>query len=118
MWRFIAKRLGTAVPTLLLLVVGSFFLMRLAPGGPFTAERPLPPADLTPARPGRSRSDAIGVMERLDGSGREIVPQSKSLLKKLQVRKPVLLHSRYTFHKTQPLSPEREAQEKYYVICP
>ncbi len=32
-----------AVPTLLILIVISFFLMQLAPGGPFTSERPLPP---------------------------------------------------------------------------
>lgn len=38
------RRLLTLVPTLLILVVFSFYLMRLAPGGPFTSERPLPPA--------------------------------------------------------------------------
>jgi oligopeptide transport system permease protein len=32
------------IPTLLILVVFAFYLMRLAPGGPFTSERPLPPA--------------------------------------------------------------------------
>ncbi|MES2883449.1 MAG: ABC transporter permease subunit [Pseudomonadota bacterium] len=36
-------RLATAVPTLLLLVTLTFFLMRLAPGGPFDRERSLPP---------------------------------------------------------------------------
>jgi oligopeptide transport system permease protein len=40
------RRLLVAVPTILLLVVASFFLMHLAPGGPFTSERPLPPAVL------------------------------------------------------------------------
>ena len=33
-----------AVPTLVLVITLSFFLMRLAPGGPFDLERPLPPA--------------------------------------------------------------------------
>ena len=43
MLRFIIRRLLVAVPTLLILVVISFFLMKFAPGGPFTSERPLPP---------------------------------------------------------------------------
>lgn len=38
------KRLAGAIPTLLLLVTLAFFLMRLAPGGPFDSERALPPA--------------------------------------------------------------------------
>jgi len=37
------RRLGAAVPTILLLIIASFFLMQVAPGGPFTTERPLPP---------------------------------------------------------------------------
>jgi oligopeptide transport system permease protein len=40
---FIVKRLGIAIPTLLVLIVFSFILMYTAPGGPFTSERPLPP---------------------------------------------------------------------------
>ncbi len=40
---FILRRLGSAVPTLFIIVTLSFFLMRLAPGGPFNLERPLPP---------------------------------------------------------------------------
>ncbi len=43
MFRFIIKRLGIAIPTLLILIVFSFTLMHSAPGGPFTSERPLPP---------------------------------------------------------------------------
>jgi oligopeptide transport system permease protein len=42
-WSYIGRRVLIALPTLLLLVVGSFFLMRMAPGGPFTGERALPP---------------------------------------------------------------------------
>ena len=40
---YILKRLGIAIPTLLLLIVLSFLLMHAAPGGPFTYERQLPP---------------------------------------------------------------------------
>ena len=40
---FILKRLGVAIPTLLLLIILSFLLMYSAPGGPFTSGRPLPP---------------------------------------------------------------------------
>ena len=35
-------RLLTAIPTLWVLVTLTFFLMRLAPGGPFDRERALP----------------------------------------------------------------------------
>ena len=37
------KRLASAVPTLLLLITVAFFMIRIAPGGPFDAERALPP---------------------------------------------------------------------------
>jgi oligopeptide transport system permease protein len=37
------KRLAGAVPTLLLIVTLAFFLVRLAPGGPFDQEQALPP---------------------------------------------------------------------------
>ncbi|WP_251976977.1 oligopeptide ABC transporter permease OppB [Salinicola avicenniae] len=37
------KRLLQAVPTLLIVITISFFLMRVAPGGPFDGERQLPP---------------------------------------------------------------------------
>jgi len=40
---FVLKRLAFAVPTILLLIVFSFLLMHLAPGGPFTSERALAP---------------------------------------------------------------------------
>jgi oligopeptide transport system permease protein len=38
---FILRRLVSAVPTLFLIITISFFLIRLAPGGPFDLERPL-----------------------------------------------------------------------------
>ena len=43
MLAYIIRRLLIAVPTILLLIIASFFLMHFAPGGPFTSERPLPP---------------------------------------------------------------------------
>ena len=46
MFAFTMRRLAVAVPTILLLIVISFILMFAAPGGPFNAERPLPPAVL------------------------------------------------------------------------
>jgi oligopeptide transport system permease protein len=36
------KRLASAVPTLLLLITVAFFMIRIAPGGPFDSERALP----------------------------------------------------------------------------
>ncbi|MGX7707068.1 ABC transporter permease [Methylobacterium sp. Gmos1] len=41
---YVLRRLAQAVPTLFLVVTLSFFLVRLAPGGPFDLERPLPAA--------------------------------------------------------------------------
>ncbi len=38
-----ARRLVIAIPTLLVIIAAAFFLMRAAPGGPFTAERQMPP---------------------------------------------------------------------------
>ena len=46
MFKFILRRILEAIPTLLVLVTVSFFMMRLAPGSPFTGERNLPPAVL------------------------------------------------------------------------
>jgi oligopeptide transport system permease protein len=42
-FKLITRRLFTAVPTLLAIVILSFLLMRFAPGGPFDGERPLAP---------------------------------------------------------------------------
>lgn len=44
MARYVLKRLLTAIPTLFLIVTISFFLMRVAPGGPFNQEKGLSPA--------------------------------------------------------------------------
>ncbi|MGE0212765.1 MAG: oligopeptide ABC transporter permease OppB [Parvibaculaceae bacterium] len=43
MIRFVLRRFLTAIPTLFLIVTLSFFLMRVAPGGPFNQERGLNP---------------------------------------------------------------------------
>lgn len=43
MLTFTLKRFLSAVPTLLLVVAATFFLIRIAPGGPFDTERNLPP---------------------------------------------------------------------------
>lgn len=40
---FIVRRLFGAIPTMLLIIVMCFFMMRIAPGGPFDQERRLPP---------------------------------------------------------------------------
>ncbi|MFA9485282.1 MULTISPECIES: oligopeptide ABC transporter permease OppB [unclassified Moraxella] len=46
MLKLIFKRFLEAMPTMLFLITVSFFMMRLAPGSPFTGERNLPPAVL------------------------------------------------------------------------
>ncbi|MCJ2083696.1 ABC transporter permease [Methylobacterium sp. J-090] len=47
---FVLRRLLQAVPTLFAVVTVSFFLIRLAPGGPFDLERPLAPAVMAALR--------------------------------------------------------------------
>ena len=43
MFRFVFRRFLSAVPTIFIVVTISFFLIRIAPGGPFNLERPLEP---------------------------------------------------------------------------
>ena len=43
MFAYAVRRLGSAIPTLLIIITIAFFMMRLAPGGPFDRERQLPP---------------------------------------------------------------------------
>ncbi|MBM3519695.1 MAG: ABC transporter permease subunit [Alphaproteobacteria bacterium] len=43
MLRYVVRRLLTAIPTLFLIITISFFLMRVAPGGPFNQEKGLNP---------------------------------------------------------------------------
>jgi len=44
MLRFIGRRLLVAIPTLFVVVTAAFFMMRAAPGNPFSLDRKLPPA--------------------------------------------------------------------------
>jgi oligopeptide transport system permease protein len=44
MFRFIGRRLLVAIPTLFLVVTAAFFMMRAAPGNPFSLDRKLSPA--------------------------------------------------------------------------
>ncbi len=44
MFRFIIKRLLIAIPTLLIIITATFFMMKVAPGSPFDTDRKLPPA--------------------------------------------------------------------------
>ncbi|MGF1547662.1 MAG: oligopeptide ABC transporter permease OppB [Thiotrichales bacterium] len=43
MSRYLTRRLLSTIPTLFAIVAIAFFLIRLAPGGPFDRERPVPP---------------------------------------------------------------------------
>jgi oligopeptide transport system permease protein len=43
MFSFVAKRLLGAIPTLFAIMTIAFFMIRLAPGGPFSSERAVPP---------------------------------------------------------------------------
>jgi oligopeptide transport system permease protein len=40
---YLLRRLGGAIPTLFVIICVTFFMMRLAPGGPFARERKVPP---------------------------------------------------------------------------
>ena len=42
MLHYFLRRMGGAIPTLLVIIAGTFFMMRLAPGGPFARERKVP----------------------------------------------------------------------------
>ncbi len=43
MGRHLVRRLAIGVPTMFIIITLSFYMMRLAPGGPFDQERPIPP---------------------------------------------------------------------------
>ena len=43
MLRFVAQRLLQAIPVMLIIITVSFFMLRLAPGGPFTQEKAVTP---------------------------------------------------------------------------
>ena len=42
MTKYIIKRLIGMIPTMLIIITLSFFIVRIAPGGPFDGERALP----------------------------------------------------------------------------
>jgi oligopeptide transport system permease protein len=50
MFSFVARRLLIAIPTLWAIITVCFFLMRVAPGGPFDGEAPVPPEILANLR--------------------------------------------------------------------
>ncbi len=43
MFAYVVRRLLSAIPTLFVIVALAFFMMRIAPGGPFDSQRKLPP---------------------------------------------------------------------------
>ena len=43
MFAYVVRRLLSAIPTLFIIVALAFFMMRIAPGGPFDGQRKLPP---------------------------------------------------------------------------
>lgn len=61
MIRFVLRRLFSLVPTLLLAVTLVFFLVRLAPGGPFDQERSVPPEVLAALEAKYRLSDPVWV---------------------------------------------------------
>ena len=47
---FVLKRLASTIPVILIAITACFFILRLAPGGPFDQERALPPEVLANLR--------------------------------------------------------------------
>ena len=43
MIKFILRRIAVSIPVIFLVATTTFFIMRLAPGGPFMSERAIPP---------------------------------------------------------------------------
>ncbi len=70
MTSYILRRLASAIPTLFLIVTIAFFLIRLAPGGPFDLEQPLEaqgdgePAPHLQARPAAATSNTGSISRR------------------------------------------------------
>lgn len=50
MLQYTLRRVGVAIPVALIAITICFFILRLAPGGPFDGERPLPPVVLENVR--------------------------------------------------------------------
>jgi len=66
-WAYVARRLLVAIPTLLVIITIAFFLMRLAPGSPFSVE-------------GRTSDKAIAALEAQYGLDRPMHEQYFSYL--------------------------------------
>lgn len=60
MLKFIIRRLFEAIPTLFILITLAFFMMRLAPGSPFSSERNLPPEVMANIEAKYHLNDPIG----------------------------------------------------------
>ena len=98
MFRFIARRLLVAAPTLLAVVTLAFFMMRAAPGGPFDTDRRLSPqieANVL-AKYGMNRPLGVQYLNYLAGVARgDLGPslkyQDKSVLEILEENYPVSL---------------------------
>src|SRR3546814_14339874 len=77
------KRLVTVVPTLLVIITVAFFMMRLAPGGPFDSDRALPPEIEKNIKAAYDRSEErrVGknVSVRVDLGGRRIMKKKTEL---------------------------------------
>src|SRR3954470_1574773 len=98
MFRFIARRLLVAIPTLFLVITAAFFMMRAAPGGPFDTDRKLSPEieRNVMARYGMNRPLGAQYLSYLAGVARgDLGPslkyKDKSVLQILQENAPVSL---------------------------
>jgi len=61
MFAFIARRVLLFIPTLLAIATLTFFMMRLAPGGPFLSERDIPPPALAQLQKQYGLDQPLGV---------------------------------------------------------
>jgi len=61
MLSFVARRVLIAIPTLWAIITVCFFLMRVAPGGPFDGEAPVPPEILANLRAAYNLDQPLGV---------------------------------------------------------
>src|ERR1700749_464366 len=98
MVRFILRRLLVAVPTLLLVISATFFMMRAAPGGPFDSNRRLPPQALAnvEAKYGLNRPLGVQYLSYLGGVlhgdlGPSLKYQNKTVVEIIQQNFPTSL---------------------------
>jgi oligopeptide transport system permease protein len=98
MLRFIGRRLLVAIPTLLLVITLTFFMMRAAPGGPFDSDRRLSPEieRNIMAKYGMDRPLGVQYLAYLGGVvrgdlGPSLKYKDKSVLQIMQENAPVSL---------------------------